>query len=519
MAQAEELRQILEEQRYRDGRQMSDDLFEIALDIFTVLSNEGPASIVTIANQINQDHALIRRFLRDWEDLDLIDSEPLGYTLTPNGEARVGDLVADRKVSVPEPAPELTDGVSLGWTYDLGHPVETAPVLTDDTVIVVGREQIHGVERKTGESRWTVSLDNIKATPAVDAGTVYVGDRDGQVATLDAADGEIKWTYDASGGIETSPVVINDMVVVACEDNLIRAIDRDSGNTHWRHEVDSDSLDHDGLVTSVAAANDSVVFTALDGTLTALEASSGLERWTYDVAGSNTNTVTLTGHSAIVGGMGTRATADGYVCAVDLESGTHNWTFEGDASISTTPTVADGSVFVADDNSFVYALDEHSGNQQWKTSAAIVKGAIYGVKGATSPVVADGIVYVGSRFENAYALDASSGELLWVFQTDASTTTPTVTDGTVYVGECAISNTLFALNSSVSVDNGSPTGEEPASAAGESASTSCPSCDAALQGDENFCPECGLDLSSTCSSCDEDLTGDETFCPACGTQL
>jgi hypothetical protein len=47
----------------------------------------------------------------------------------------------------------------------------------------------------------------------------------------------------------------------------------------------------------------------------------------------------------------------------------------------------------------------------------------------------------------------------------------------------------------------------------------CPGCDRDLRGEENYCPECGLNLDSGCPACGHELSGTENYCPECGAAV
>ncbi len=54
----------------------------------------------------------------------------------------------------------------------------------------------------------------------------------------------------------------------------------------------------------------------------------------------------------------------------------------------------------------------------------------------------------------------------------------------------------------------------------QTATTACPNCGAALQGDDAFCRKCGTQLvASTCASCGATLLPDDEFCRKCGARV
>jgi outer membrane protein assembly factor BamB len=113
------------------------------------------------------------------------------------------------------------------------------------------------------------------------------------------------------------------------------------------------------------------------------------------------------------------------------------WIFGTPASVDGSPAVADGLVFIGDDNGNIYALDAATGALRWKidTKSSVV----------SRPAVVGGTVYVGGENNYVYALNAASGAVRWKYNTGQTVDSgPAVTGGVVYVGND--NDEVFALN-------------------------------------------------------------------------
>jgi outer membrane protein assembly factor BamB len=118
-------------------------------------------------------------------------------------------------------------------------------------------------------------------------------------------------------------------------------------------------------------------------------------------------------------------------------SAKRGWVFAVPTSVDGTPAVADGVVYVGDDNGNIYALTAASGTLRWKLST--------GSSVVSRPAVVDGTVYIGSENNDVYALDAVTGAIRWKRDTGGSVDSgPAVTGGLVYVGND--NNEVFALD-------------------------------------------------------------------------
>ena len=83
------------------------------------------------------------------------------------------------------------------------------------------------------------------------------------------------------------------------------------------------------------------------------------------------------------------------------------WKFKTDAPVISSPVISNGVVFVGSVDTFLYAIDQATGQQKWK----------FGTNGSiqSSPAVADGVVYFGTYEGLFYAVDEKTGTLKWKF--------------------------------------------------------------------------------------------------------
>lgn len=133
------------------------------------------------------------------------------------------------------------------------------------------------------------------------------------------------------------------------------------------------------------------------------------------------------------------ADADGYLRALDLGSGEEVWVTglgDGDGSFG-SPTVADGVVYITmptyDYGVEILAVDQDTGSVRWSYEADTYSG--YGQW--STPAVALGYVYwVDSSYGTIYANDAQTGELMWTYEGGygPARTGPTYWGGMVFHG-------------------------------------------------------------------------------------
>lgn len=278
---------------------------------------------------------------------------------------------------------------------------------------------------------------SIAATPILDNGTLYVGTEEGKLYALSADDSSVRWTYSppqVDSSIATTPALANGVLYLVIDFVGLFAVST-AGQKVW--ELDEDKV---FSVSQVVVANGLLYANAVGG--------YGAP-WCVAVADLKGHQVaTLTASTAMNGaspplvanGRVYVGGDDGYVYAFDAHgSGPELWRAEAGAAraaqlkhdpflITAQPTLSGSTLYVASQDSSIYALDAGSGQKIWSfpTNAKI---------SLSSPVVAGGTVYVGSTDKNLYALDAHSGQLVWQYQAgDEINGTVSIANGVVYAG-------------------------------------------------------------------------------------
>jgi outer membrane protein assembly factor BamB len=113
------------------------------------------------------------------------------------------------------------------------------------------------------------------------------------------------------------------------------------------------------------------------------------------------------------------------------------WTFSCGGSIFASPVAAQGKVFVAATDNFIYCLADNSGELLWKTEL--------GSWAEATPVISGDKIFVGAMDHQLYALSVPTGAILW--QTDLGSwieSSPVVVGQSLFVG--GTNHRLFGLD-------------------------------------------------------------------------
>ena len=271
----------------------------------------------------------------------------------------------------------------------------SAPVIAGDIAVVVGPEQVIGVDVSSGEQAFSVPRDLGPPVAAAIAETAG-----GPVAVYTEGWGDGPPEAPAVGGepasAETTPSTSPDPAPGA-------GATSDAG---------------DEPVTSYLAAFD-VATQQRPWKAVALDAVSRTG-------------VTVDGELAFVGGNG------GVVTAVDLTAGTVEWTTTLDAPLLTSIASADGQVFVSlqgdgDSSPVVVSLDSASGEERWRHEPTAASAVVSAASSDGERVFA---IFTGMAETSVVAIDPADGSELWSARVNAAfdvITPPLVTSAAVMV--------------------------------------------------------------------------------------
>lgn len=281
-----------------------------------------------------------------------------------------------------------------GWT-------DTAPPAADAAVV-----DLLGSVRENGRQRLASSA------PVVADGKAYVSSGS-EVVVLDIetpADGAI-WVHDLDDDVAAVPAISCGVVLGSGLNHLV-ALDPESGERYWQADVG-------GHGETALAATDGTVYVAGIGSV-AVDIHTGDVQWHADG-----------GDTLAVGGNRVYSTrnvdGDGGIFAHDLQ-GEQRWHLSL-GKIVGSASVLDGTVWVADNEGKVYAIDGETGETYWSKSPDGV-GKIHSglaVKGEDLVVPAGG-------GETSVVLDPATGETRWSVDTGMVTGRPVVGEGWVALG-------------------------------------------------------------------------------------
>ena len=310
----------------------------------------------------------------------------------------------------------LSSEISPLWRFAFEDEVRSSPTVHDGTVYVGAYDHnLYALEAEDGEFLWKYPTDGgIASSPCVYEGSVFVGSADCVLYAIDAHNGRIRWTCPTQGQVWSSPQAAFRHVFFGSDDRNVYAVNVDAGRVAWTFETD-------GKVRSSPRIGDDAIYVGCEAGLVYAVDTGGDVRWRFRARRGVTSTAAVSDEMAYVGAQ------DRFVYGLDVRSGWLAWRYRTDGAIISSPALSNDLVLIGSSDCHLYALDAETGRLVWRYST---DGQV-----TSSPAVLDDNVYFGSVDGCIYSLEAKTGNLRWRFQTGGPvTSSPAAVDGVIYVG-------------------------------------------------------------------------------------
>jgi outer membrane protein assembly factor BamB len=282
---------------------------------------------------------------------------------------------------------------ALVWKFQTGNSiVDSSPAVVNGIVYVGSTDHyLYAIQATTGVLSWKFQTGAaIYSSPAVVNGTVYVGSTDDNVYAVNATTGTQVWKFKTGNQVVSSPAVVNSVVYVGSYDDNLYAINATTGVQLWKYATAS-------KISSSPAVSEEVVYVgSQDTNLDAINASTGVLIWEY-AAGGVVETPSVASGVVYVG------SDNGVFAWINAYSGAYIAKETFSSAVTFSPTaVSNGLAFIGQSNGYVFAFYlAVTGQEGWRAAT----GA--GITG--QPAVVNGVVYVASQDSSLYAYDLNGG--------------------------------------------------------------------------------------------------------------
>ena len=338
-----------------------------------------------------------------------------GWTQFQGGPGHLGDAPGG-----PEPAYRLDWDLPI----DLGGPDlqfgVSAPVVSGETIVVVGPDQVIGIDAASGTQAWTVDRD---LGPSVPAAIATIDGSEAVVYTEGFGDGppdpNASPSASSTSPTASSPATPSPSAAAGGDD----AADAGTFNSHLAafdlrtrkplfkpiplEEVSRTGVTIEGTMAFVGANG---------GRVYAVDLTDGSVAWNVELGRPLSSPPTVAADTVLVGVQSTQASRLPTVVALHVSDGEEAWRIDdqGAAAIVSTVAADDTTAYVAFSGSqeaSIDAIDLATGERTWRSRLP----RLLDPSATAPPVVTDDAVYATDALGVTYALDPASGARIWDF--------------------------------------------------------------------------------------------------------
>jgi len=332
----------------------------------------------------------------------------------------------------PSVSPELVEVIERSLAYDPKDRYHTAEGMknaltstaTTTGILINPRTAASSTSLSDVKELWAFECeDEIRGSPIVHNGVIYVGCYDNNLYALDAKSGEFLWKYATEGGITGRPAVYDDMIFIGSEDQRMHAISTNRGKLVWMYYTE-------GPIRSSPTISDGHLFFGSDDRrLHVVNMMNGRRAWREETAGPIWSRPFAINERIYFG-----CESGDFYC-YDFR-GELKWRKKLKRAATSSPTHNDGIIYVGSKDWTMYALEAENGYQIWRFRM--------GGPTISSPIYAEDKLFFGCGDNNIYAINARNKREIWRYETDHQvTSSPIVKEDSLYCG--SVDGGLYCL--------------------------------------------------------------------------
>lgn len=353
-----------------------------------------------------------------------LDDYMLGKDNTPNPAA----------LDAVNPKSRLTENwsVSTGFAKKNNNYLKLKPVILGNSVYTADASGIvQAINKKDGQLIWSKKINgSVISGPSIADGYIVVGTEASTIVALKQDNGNELWQSNVSGDVLAKPIITQGKVIAKTIDGNLYAFELSSGKKLWVSEHGSPSLILKASSSPVLVDNKIALVGYSDGKMDAVDIHTGQVLWQRSIAYARgasdiERLVDIDADPIVQGNVALLASYQGYVGALSLADGQFIW--RKPASTYTNIVVSGNTLYMADSDDIVWAINKQNGQVNWKQDKLKARGL-------TEPVLVGDNLIVGDKTGILHVLSTQSGEFISRAQlSGAITIAPGVAGKEVYV--------------------------------------------------------------------------------------
>jgi len=418
-------------EQYRGDASPAGDIYALGATLHHLLTRRDPRSeppfsfaerpITPLNAKVSADIEAVINGALAYDPKDRFPSADAMKMALMSAAKKTGILVTPDKGPSAHGRSEVTEL----WSFECEDEIRGSP-LVHKGVVYVGcyDNNLYAIDAKTGKFLWKYATEGgIPTRPTAHDELVYVASEDHRLYALTPNTGKIVWSYYAEGPIRSSPVVYEGYIFFGCDDSHLHVVNMYNGRRAWRSEAVA------AVRSSPCVTEDRVFFGCESGDFYCVDFRGEL-KWRFRAKRAVSSSPILADGLVYFGSM------DWTLYALEAEGGWQVWRFRMGRPTISTPVYAEGKIFTGCADGNIYAIDSRNSREAWRFQTE------HQVTG--SPIVHEDSLYCGSVDGSMYCLDLRSGRKRWSFRTKGPVTgTPAIGDNTLYFG--STDHRLYAL--------------------------------------------------------------------------
>ena len=183
------------------------------------------------------------------------------------------------------------------WRMKLDSPI-SAPLFWDTGWLIAALEngELLALRGRDGREIWRSQLaSKVRVPPSIAGERLFVPLEDGRVISLDLNSGEPVWEQQLGGS--PARILALDDLFVGSMDNFFYCLSQKDGSVKWRWRTGAD------IIGQPAVDEDRVYFLSLDNVLRALDRDTGVQRWTRSMPARAATGPRRAGSALLVSGV------------------------------------------------------------------------------------------------------------------------------------------------------------------------------------------------------------------------
>lgn len=221
-----------------------------------------------------------------------------------------------------------------------------------------------------------------------------------QSSLLISLEKSAKWVFDTTVPLETTPLIVNDVVFITTRDGYLKAIDLQNGSLRWVFRTETPT----GIYSSPKINNNMILFGADDNYFYAVRSTAPIKSQQLQL--KTANPIRASSFFSSDGQITLIGSTDKKLYAIS-ETGAILWKYNANAKISTTGVVDKQIVYITSEDGIIHAIDLNTGDKIWDLSLG---GKL------NSPILSENMIYVGSTNNIIYAINLITRQIQWFYR-------------------------------------------------------------------------------------------------------